>query len=742
MNILFVLILTAFIFGTSSAFQQYFQQQYPRKATVQSISCSPARRPECRLALDLARGDEEEGSFIYSDGDEGFSPFEGLEGGDDVDYVMITEEELLEEWTKRGFQAEDFSIDKMLDILEEEDLQRQETAHFAMEGELDRLADLDGALNDQMPLPMKASANDEAEESTDDWSSFSEGLLEEYPLDDLDSESDEEEGEEGDDFIMNIEDLAIFEQGAVAYTLEDGDPSSLDILDAGDSFSEENHDMLQREQVRSVGIDLGTTNSAVAVIEGGNPVLIPNAKGDRTTPSVVAFSKDGKEVVVGENARRQQLANKENTFASVKRLMGLTFDEVKRRKEPLGALGVDKKASGLAQLKCPALKRNLKPQEISAEILNALVQDAESYLGGGTSIKRAVVTVPAYFTESQMEATREAAILSGLEKVKLMREPEAAALAYGLQKGEDELILVFDLGGGTFDCSVLEVGRGVIEVIATSGDSHLGGNDFDKCIANWMADEFVKQGNNDPRNDPFKMRRLLETAEQARIKLSAVKQCPVIVPFLDDSAGLDLTLSRIQMEHLCKIPLQRILKPVREVALIAGVSLDGDVTTVDFGSNEEEEIEVVGKNTNIKALKKQQQKGRKQARETKKEQKRKREQLAKAIQAAGQEKKVQFLPAGRPLKEVVMVGGATRMPCILKLVETVTGLKPRITVNPDEAVALGAAIQAGIIDGDIQGLEVMSSWQAAWLRSMALSSDLQDFEEEEHTELQNGRNIV
>ena len=382
-----------------------------------------------------------------------------------------------------------------------------------------------------------------------------------------------------------------------------------------------------------IGIDLGTTNSVVAVMEGGDPAVIANAEGNRTTPSVVAFDKNGQRLV-GVTAKRQAVVNPENTIYSVKRLMGRRFDDVetKRTQEMVG-YDIAEGPNGDARVSIPAKNKVYTPQEISAMVLSKLKRDAESYLG--EDVKQAVITVPAYFNDSQRQATKDAGQIAGLEVLRIINEPTAAAVAYGLDKKGDETILVFDLGGGTFDVSVLEVGDGVIEVKSTNGDTMLGGDDWDERIVAWLFDEFKKEQGIDLSQDRQAVQRLREAAEKAKIELSSTPQTEINLPFVTaDSTGpkhLQMTLTRSKFEQLtadlverCKVPFQNALKDV-------GV-------------------------------------------------------------AAGD------------LDEVVLVGGSTRMPMIQELARSLTSRDPHRGVNPDEVVAVGAALQAGVLGGEVNDL--------------------------------------
>ncbi len=382
-----------------------------------------------------------------------------------------------------------------------------------------------------------------------------------------------------------------------------------------------------------IGIDLGTTNSVIAVMEAGNAAVIANAEGNRTTPSVVAFSKSG-ERLVGVTAKRQAVVNPENTIYSVKRLMGRHIDdpETKRTQAMVSYASVEGPNHD-ARVRIPNKDKVYTPQEISAMILSKLKRDAESYLG--EDVKQAVITVPAYFNDSQRQATKDAGQIAGLEVLRIINEPTAAALAYGLDKNEDETILVFDLGGGTFDVSVLEVGDGVIEVKATNGDTHLGGDDWDEGVVRWLIDEFKREQMIDLGQDRQALQRLREAAEKAKIELSSTPQTEINLPFITaDSTGpkhLQLTLTRSQFEQLTAVLVERLKKPFHAALKDAGLT-----------------------------------------------------------------------PSA--LHEVVLVGGSTRMPMIQELVSSLTGKEPHKGVNPDEVVAEGAALQAGVLGGEVKDL--------------------------------------
>jgi molecular chaperone DnaK len=381
-----------------------------------------------------------------------------------------------------------------------------------------------------------------------------------------------------------------------------------------------------------IGIDLGTTNSVVSVMEGGTPTVITTAEGGRLCPSIVAFNKNG-ERMVGQTAKRQGVINSDNTIYSIKRFMGRHFEEtsVERGMVPFK---VTEGPSNDVRVKIPVTGKEYSPQEISAMILGKLKSDAEAYLG--QSVTQAVITVPAYFNDSQRQATKDAGRIAGLEVLRIINEPTASALAYGLDKKKNETILVFDLGGGTFDVSVLEVGEGVIEVKSTNGDTHLGGDDWDQKITNWAADEFKKDQGIDLRADKQALQRLREAAEKAKIELSTVMETEINLPYVTaDASGpkhLQLKLSRAKFEQMTEDLLQRCRKPFES-----------------------------------------------------------------ALKDAG-------LDAGK-LDEVVLVGGSSRMPMVQDLVRSLTnGKEPNKGVNPDEVVAIGAAIQGGVLGGEVKDI--------------------------------------
>jgi molecular chaperone DnaK len=379
---------------------------------------------------------------------------------------------------------------------------------------------------------------------------------------------------------------------------------------------------------KAVGIDLGTTNSVIAVSESGKPTVIPNAEGSRTTPSVVAFTPQG-ERLVGQLARRQAILNPKGTIYSAKRFIGRRYDEVKSE---LNAVSYDVVPGPNGEARFEIRGKQYAPEEISALVLRKLAEDASKFLG--EKVTEAVITVPAYFNDAQRQATRDAGRIAGLNVLRIINEPTAAALAYGLDKKQNETVLVFDLGGGTFDVSVLDIGDGVVEVRATAGDTHLGGDDFDRRIVDYLADEFQRENGIDLRKDPQALQRLFEAAEKAKVELSSVTQTTISLPFITaDASGpkhLNATLMRSTFDQVTADLVDRTRKPVEQALA------DAKLTAND-------------------------------------------------------------------LDEVILVGGATRMPSVQTMVRRLTGGKdPNMTVNPDEVVALGAAVQAAVIKGEVK----------------------------------------
>jgi molecular chaperone DnaK len=383
---------------------------------------------------------------------------------------------------------------------------------------------------------------------------------------------------------------------------------------------------------KAIGIDLGTTNSAIAVMEARRPKVIPNAEGNRTTPSVVAFTKDGQRLV-GQVAKRQAILNPERTFYSVKRFIGRRWGEVDEESKIVSY----KVVRGPGDTVRFDLEGKLySPEEVSASILKKLVEDASSYLG--KQAKDVVITIPAYFNDSQRQATKDAGKIAGLNVLRIINEPTAAALAYGVDRTKNEKVLVFDLGGGTFDVSILEVGEGVCEVLSTSGDTHLGGDDFDKRIVDWMADEFKKEYGIDLRGDRQALQRLYETAEKAKCELSSTLETEINLPFITaDAHGpkhLQMKLTRAKFEQLVDDLIKRSLPPTKQALADAKLS-------------------------------------------------------------------------PQDINEVLLVGGSTRIPAVQQLIKDLFGKEPNKSINPDEAVALGAAIQAGIIQGEVKDVVLL-----------------------------------
>ncbi|WP_061300811.1 molecular chaperone DnaK [Herbidospora cretacea] len=383
---------------------------------------------------------------------------------------------------------------------------------------------------------------------------------------------------------------------------------------------------------KAVGIDLGTTNSVIATTEDGHPSVIPNAEGSRTTPSVVGFTDQG-EVLVGQMARRQAILNPKGTIYSAKRFMGRRFDEVH---DETKAVSFDVAAGPDGAVRFKVKDKQYAPEEISAFVLRKLIADAAKFLG--EKVTEAVITVPAYFNDAQRQATKDAGKIAGVEVLRIINEPTAAALAYGLDKKGSETVLVFDLGGGTFDVSVLDIGDGVVEVRSTAGDTHLGGDDFDRRIVDHLADEFQRQDGIDLRADPQALQRLFEAAEKAKVELSAVSQTQISLPFITADANgpkhLNTTLMRSTFEQITADLIERVKGPVEQAMG------DAKLTSAD-------------------------------------------------------------------LDEVILVGGSTRMPAVQQTVRRMTGKDPNMTVNPDEVVALGAAVQAAVIRGEVKDVVLL-----------------------------------
>ena len=379
-----------------------------------------------------------------------------------------------------------------------------------------------------------------------------------------------------------------------------------------------------------IGIDLGTTNSVVAVMEGGKPEVITNSEGNRTTPSVVAYTKKG-DLLVGQIAKRQAVVNPENTFYSIKRFIGRKTNEVTEELRQVSYKVLQ--TEDIIKLDCPALNKKFAAEEISAQVLRKLTEDATKYLG--ETVNQAVITVPAYFNDSQRQATKDAGRIAGLDVLRIINEPTAASLSYGLEKKDNETILVFDLGGGTFDVSILEVGDGVFEVLATSGDTHLGGDDFDEKIVQWLVQEFKSAGGIDLTQDNQALQRLTEAAEKAKIELSNLSQASINLPFISVSSDgpkhLEKELTRAKFEELCSDLIQRCKTPIQNALKDAELTPDA-------------------------------------------------------------------------IDQNVLVGGSTRIPAVQELVKNLLGKEPNQTVNPDEVVAVGAAVQAGVLGGEVKDI--------------------------------------
>lgn len=379
-----------------------------------------------------------------------------------------------------------------------------------------------------------------------------------------------------------------------------------------------------------IGIDLGTTNSVVAVMEGGKPEVITNSEGNRTTPSVVAYTKKG-ELLVGQIAKRQAVVNPENTFYSIKRFIGRKTNEITEELRQVSYKVIQ--TEDTIKLDCPALNKKFAAEEISAQVLRKLTEDATKYLG--ETVNQAVITVPAYFNDSQRQATKDAGRIAGLDVLRIINEPTAASLSYGLEKKDNETILVFDLGGGTFDVSILEVGDGVFEVLATSGDTHLGGDDFDEKIVQWLVQEFKSAEGIDLTQDNQALQRLTEAAEKAKVELSNLSQASINLPFISVSSDgpkhLEKELTRAKFEELCSDLIQRCKIPIQNALKDAELTPDA-------------------------------------------------------------------------IDQNVLVGGSTRIPAVQELVKSLLGKEPNQTVNPDEVVAVGAAVQAGVLGGEVKDI--------------------------------------
>ncbi|CAM9960422.1 unnamed protein product [Pylaiella littoralis] len=827
--------------------QRQRQRQQQTAAWPLLVSAGDAGSDE-----NVAGSDGEGEGEVDGDGDgEGLLLFGGLDsgdGGDDGDdeergeVVEVDEEDLREDWIARGLNPEAFDPFVLLQMWEEdEQVDREEYDKEAVDAMM-----ADAAAE-------SASAGAGAGESEEDGMSQGKGsgrgrfLKERKVFQGMD-------GDDEDDDVDAVMAAAAAAAGPRSELLEDDAELAAGASPEAGYDEEEASPVGGTAEGRAVGIDLGTTNSAVAVIVDGKPVMVPNSRGSFTTPSVVSFKvrssrkknntkqqqqqqqREGQapfpsststsastssrrnnnnnnvraarrrapaalggggggggerdldydysssssespvvapasgkaegsssssssssktsateedrqqgagsgsgglaRIYVGEAAVARIATHPKSTYSSVKRIVGRTKKQAKEAGVGLGALNVDQSQPFL-RLKCPTIGdgATIPPEDISAEILRVLIRDAERFMGGDAKVKRAVVAVPAYFNPAQCAATERAGQLAGLEKVKLMREPEAAALAYGLDKGGDELILVFDLGGGTFDISVLEVGGGIAEVIATAGDSQLGGDDFDQAVTEWLFDEIVNLGGGDARSSPVATRQLLEAARSARERLSNAPETEVELAFADGRTGRT-TLSRSKMESLIMEPLKRIMAPMREAAIMADVSLPGDTGAfMDYDLEDTREFRdggatswgeagtaegADGEGASLRKLRNAQSKAKKKARVHSKSLRKQVSSMAEVARGMeGNAKLRRFPQGGRMVDKVVLVGGATRMPCVQRLVGGITGVKPKRTVDPDQAVALGAAAFAGILEGEVEGQEVMTSWQASIYRMMA-----------------------
>lgn len=520
----------------------------------------------------------------------------------------------------------------------------------------------------------------------------------------------------------------------------------------------------------SIGIDLGTTYSLVSLLEKGRPKII-KVDGKATMPSVVSYVlRNGSVVpVVGNEARQYDSTNSLNTFTSIKRIMGKSLEHIKKMNEKQFTSKIRKgldvfsaKRDPHAHLFCPILKSTISAEEVSAVILRKLIDAAEKHvvernaaLGSAMPehaatrhIKNAVITVPAYFTQDQREATQRAGILAGLEKVKLLREPEAAAMAYGLDLQVPQLVLVFDLGGGTLDVSVLEVGDGLVEVVATNGDAHLGGDDFDALIVNHVLGQFaLVPGVNQEivsqvRGNPAILADLRAVAELAKRNLSTMDQVAIDLPVLHQPSGLGVSvlLTRRKFEALATPLLTRLLKPLRELALMAGINLPGESGQAGEVLDDEDNTYTKSfEDMSVSELRKAQTSGKAQAKERQKMQGASRKELhrlqkeemmsgfiarkegsnAPRVRTGSSGSKLHLFPGGRAVDSVILVGGSTRLPCVRRAVRKITGVEalPAGKVNPDEAVCLGAGAMAGMLDGALPDMKVISPWQASVLKA-------------------------
>ena len=459
----------------------------------------------------------------------------------------------------------------------------------------------------------------------------------------------------------------------------------------------------------SVGIDLGTTNSAVSLIENGQPIVVP-VGGNRLLPSVVTFGHGNP--VVGRDAKNLRFVDPRNTFLSVKRVIGRNLEELKHIQADLTYLKVDKtseSSDGFCRLKGDDGTLT-SPEEVSAIIVRSLLKAAEEY--SGKRVFKAVIGVPAYFSPDQCEATERAGVKAGLERVVVIKEPEAAALAYGITSAVPQLIMVFDIGGGTLDVSILDVGNGFVEVISTSGDAHLGGDDIDKRIVKWLLAQYQAAAGDlrSPAEDPHALRRLFEAAEAAKIALSSSNQTVISLPHLHRGIGIECTLTRSTMERLMRDLIPRILRPIREACLLAGVDLPGE-----SGNN------LIGDENDTNAAKRAE--GQRKADALKKKQEAFDKELRR-LKSQHKGEKLNMFPGGKRLDKIILVGGCTKIPFVQRLLEGVTAVQPVWSVNPDEAVCIGAGVYAGMLDGVIPNMIVLSPFQASLIRFLQENKDL------------------
>lgn len=486
----------------------------------------------------------------------------------------------------------------------------------------------------------------------------------------------------------------------------------------------------------SAGIDLGTTFSLVSVVKNGKPFILSDEYDNRLLPSVVRFEPSGR-VIVGKHAAEHYKDNVQNTFHSFKRLIGRDLDGAKKTKD-ISIFGKAKltahadandEGRNLCAFNVPALNKVLLPEELSAEVLKVLLKRASDFYGG-QPVENAVITVPAYFDPNQRKATERAGYLAGLKKVKLLKEPEAAAMAYGLLSNTPRLVLVIDLGGGTLDVSVLEVGDGLVEVIATSGDGHLGGDDFDNALVAWLLDEsgaFTVEEATELKQQPRYLRELTEASCTAKILLTKQqsKGSSVIFSHPVNKQMVDISLSKRKFDSLMQPLLARMLRPIREVAIMAGINLPGESGSLGVNAEAEhgdivsdvsmdESVDALSE-VSLRALARAQQESRTHARQRNKAEGQVKKEIRR-LQREQLDSSLTAFPSGQMIDDVILVGGASRMPCVVNLVRTLTGIDPKRSISPDEAICMGAGILAGVLDGTIDGFRVLSPLQSAILR--------------------------